>query len=253
MKRPLGRDANHAIIGQLHDADRILCGLLRHLIDRAPVARKEPAEMVKWQFGRRKAPDQSNQTDAVRPPPRVPEGMRVYAIGDIHGRSDLLDHLQGLIEADFWANPKPEVHVVYLGDYVDRGPDSAGVLERLTAGPRIGTARFLSGNHEQMLLHFLEDEASGAGWWQLGGLETLRSYGVIDRTIFPETGIVGLAQEFRSKLPTKHLTLISKTRKDCHHRGLLLLPRRCPTGCATRVTRGGRPAMDSRRLPVEHR
>ena len=253
--RLLGQDISCAIagllVGQLHDADRFLCGLFRYLIDRAPTARREPIEMVKWRFGRRKAPDQSSQADAVLPP-TVPVGTRVYAIGDIHGRSDLLDQMRALIEADFRANPVPDPQVVYLGDYVDRGPDSAGVLDRLAGGGAIGKARLLSGNHEQMLLHFLEDEASGIGWWQLGGLETLRSYGVIDRSMWPETGVEKLAQEFRSKLPVNHLTLISRTRKDGDHRGLLLLPRRRPTGCAARVPKGGRPAVDSWRLPVEH-
>lgn len=180
--------------------------------DHAVPARKDPAKMVKWRFGRRKAPDQSHQTDVVRPPPRVPEGTRVYAIGDIHGRSDLLDRLHTLIEADFRANPVPEVYRVYLGDYVDRGPDSSGVLTRLIAGEAIGEAKLLRGNHEQMLLQFLEDEASAAGWWRLGGLETLQSYGVIEGRMRPAAA-TGLAQEFKLKLPAEHLILIQELEK----------------------------------------
>jgi len=203
MRRP-------SLPGQLHDADRFLAYRFGTLIDRAHPARRGPAEMVKWRFRWRNASGQPDQADAVRPPPRVPEGTRVYAIGDIHGRADLLDRLHALIEADFRANPVSEVRLVYLGDYVDRGPDSAGVIERLITGPLIGEAKLLSGNHEQMLLHFLEDEASGVAWWQLGGLETLRSYGAIDGRMRPETG---LAQELKSKLPAEHLTFIQGLEK----------------------------------------
>jgi hypothetical protein len=64
-------------------------------------------------------------------PARVPEGVRVYVIGDIHERADLLDHLHGLIDAYFARARSETVQIIYLGDYVDRGPDSAGVLERL--------------------------------------------------------------------------------------------------------------------------
>jgi len=167
--------------------------------------------MLKWRFGRRNVSGQSNQTDVVRPPPRVPEGTRVYAIGDIHGCSELLDRLHALIAADFRANPVSDVRLVYLGDYVDRGPDSAGVLDRLATGAPIGEARLLSGNHERMLLHFLEDEAFGVAWWRYGGLETLHSYGVIDGRLGPDAG---LAHELKSKLPTKHLTLIQGLEKN---------------------------------------
>lgn len=66
---------------------------------------------------------------------RVPDGLRVYAIGDIHGRADLLERLLARIEADFQDRPAAGGRIVYLGDYVDRGPDSRGVIDILLAGP----------------------------------------------------------------------------------------------------------------------
>lgn len=69
----------------------------------------------------------------------VPEGLRLYVIGDIHGRINLLDRLHEIIDADYASRSSPVVHVIYLGDYVDRGPDSAAVLERLATGTRISS------------------------------------------------------------------------------------------------------------------
>src|SRR5262245_17702810 len=84
--------------------------------------------------------------------PRLPDGVRVYAIGDIHGRSDLLDLIHDAIASDWSASPARDGHVVYIGDYIDRGTDTAGVLERLSGSPPAGLARtLLKGNHEEML------------------------------------------------------------------------------------------------------
>ena len=116
-----------------------------------------------------------------RPAPRrtVPDRCRVYAIGDIHGRLDLLRTLEGLIRDDAAAAPEARKGVVYLGDYVDRGPDSRGVIEHLLAEPLAGFAAVhLIGNHESMMLDFLRDVAMGPGWMWNGGDATLESYGV---------------------------------------------------------------------------
>src|SRR5262245_10597538 len=107
------------------------------------------------------------------------DGVRVYAIGDIHGRSDLLERQHSRIEADFAGRAVPIVHLVYLGDYIDRGPSSRAVLEILAQGASdFVKVTLLRGNHEEMLLRFLDDESVGPSWCQLGGLETLRSYGI---------------------------------------------------------------------------
>lgn len=112
-------------------------------------------------------------------PPRVADGRRVYAVGDIHGRADLLERLHDLIRADVAAAPARRNVLVYVGDYIDRGTDSFGVVELLIERPLEGfEAIHLKGNHEGFLLDFLDDESVAGIWAANGGLETLRSYGV---------------------------------------------------------------------------
>jgi serine/threonine protein phosphatase 1 len=115
------------------------------------------------------------------------EGRRVYAIGDIHGCSALLSGMLGRVEADLAARPHPHPLLVFLGDYVDRGPDSRGTIDRLIAvGKGSVPARFLLGNHDAMLLTFVdapEDLVRPLHWLDgsMGGAETLGSYGVAHR------------------------------------------------------------------------
>lgn len=112
--------------------------------------------------------------------PSVPDGWAVYAVGDIHGRLDLLDRLLITIVNDVAATAPSRVSVVFLGDMVDRGPDSRGVIERLAAGPPPALAGAewicLRGNHEEAMLDFLADSSAGGRWFPWGGLETVRSY-----------------------------------------------------------------------------
>jgi len=112
--------------------------------------------------------------------PRVAKGTRVYAIGDIHGRSDLLDRLLETIAKDATDAPKRRV-LVTLGDYIDRGPDSAAVVERLSTLHRKAPFKdfelcFLKGNHEHLMEHFLQGRDDGRMWLGCGGAETLKSY-----------------------------------------------------------------------------
>jgi serine/threonine protein phosphatase 1 len=104
----------------------------------------------------------------------VPEGL-TYVVGDIHGRLDLLERALTLIEKD---RASAKASLVFLGDYVDRGPDSAGVLNRLFRLRMSGlTVVCLMGNHERMLLDFLDDpDGRGARWLRNGGTETLASF-----------------------------------------------------------------------------
>ena len=100
----------------------------------------------------------------------------LYAIGDIHGRLDLLDRMIAAIGRD------AEEHggdclTVTLGDYIDRGPNSRGVLDRLLDNPFPGDYVALKGNHEALMETFLADPTVGAHWQHLGGLQTLHSFG----------------------------------------------------------------------------
>ena len=111
--------------------------------------------------------------------PAVPAGSRIYAIGDVHGRLDLLTRLHALIAADAAGASAHRRVVVYLGDYIDRGPDSRGVIELLLRRPLSGfECVHLLGNHEDYLLQFLERADVGPHWCAYGGFETLASYGI---------------------------------------------------------------------------
>ncbi len=110
---------------------------------------------------------------------RVPAGVRIYAIGDIHGRDDLLEALLETVRDDAARFPCRRRVLVYLGDFIDRGPDSAAVIGRLAAGPPPGfKAIHLIGNHETTMRAFLDDARFGPAWVSFGGAATLASYGV---------------------------------------------------------------------------
>lgn len=148
-------------------------------------------------------------------PTRFLEGRVGYAVGDIHGRSDLLAELLAELEqkadADRRADGPPIV--VFLGDYVDRGPDSAGVIEMLLQGRPAGfERRFLRGNHEQAMLAFIDDPVANKVWLALGGAETLLSYGVQPPALrpSPEQDLIGAAQLLRAKMPEPHFQFLAQ-------------------------------------------
>jgi serine/threonine protein phosphatase 1 len=121
----------------------------------------------------------------VRPPPVVPPDQRVYAIGDIHGRLDLMAAMIGAVEADDRARSAADTTVVLLGDLVDRGPHSSGVLRAARIWQERRNLRLLRGNHEDMFLESLEDLQVFRSFLQYGGRETVLSYRV-DATAFEE-------------------------------------------------------------------
>jgi serine/threonine protein phosphatase 1 len=112
--------------------------------------------------------------------PAGARGYRAYAVGDIHGRVDLLEHLLAKIHADLQHRPAAKTLLVFVGDLVDRGPSSAQVIERLRCYRRDGVQPvFLLGNHEEVLLRIIDGDASVVdSWLKFGGLQCLQSYGV---------------------------------------------------------------------------
>ena len=149
-------------------------------------------------------------------PPSLPEDVRIYAIGDIHGRVDLLKRLLARIEEDLGeleARAAPRTVLVYLGDYIDRGPEAAAVLDLLLQNPLGLPSVFLKGNHEAMLLAFLEDPEGAWAWLEYGGRETLMSYGLeIPPGPLPRTALRDLHGELREKLPRDHFAFLQRLR-----------------------------------------
>lgn len=143
-------------------------------------------------------------------PPGLPEGQRVYAIGDVHGRLDLLLELMQRIQADDAARPAAETSVVMLGDLMDRGPATAGVIEYLRAfRPSFATFRFVMGNHEEAMLASLDDRTGDphrTGWLGFGGTETLISYGMPERLLaLPGPALVAALHHY---IPRAHLEFL---------------------------------------------
>lgn len=142
--------------------------------------------------------------------PRVPDDIRVYAIGDIHGRADLLSEMMQRITRDSNAAPPVrETILVFVGDYVDRGADSAGVIDQLVAlkgGDRFKT-HLLKGNHEVMFLDFLAEPSAFFQWAANGGVTTLESYD-IDVAAVPEDSPERLRHMALETIPDEHLKLL---------------------------------------------
>ena len=135
---------------------------------------------------------------------------RCYVIGDIHGRSDLLDRMVDAITRDIEQNPVPASLTVTLGDYVDRGPDSRGVLDRLAHNPFPTDYVALKGNHEELLETFLTRPAIGPQWRRLGGLETLHSYKVPVADLMVGKGFDEAAQALRQALPAEQSAFLGR-------------------------------------------
>jgi serine/threonine protein phosphatase 1 len=141
--------------------------------------------------------------------PAIPNGFRVYAVGDIHGRDDLLSDLLARIDGDCDRDGKVETLVIFLGDLIDRGPESRQVIDRLRAyRPTKGRAIFLAGNHEEVLIRLLngQDELV-EDWLRFGGAECLASYGYdaddLRRLSLPEAGAT-----IRGLIPPEHVQFL---------------------------------------------
>lgn len=133
---------------------------------------------------------------------RGPEGVRLYAIGDVHGRLDLLREMHGRIARDLIARPCAAFRVIHLGDYIDRGPDSAGVIEHLIEFCRDGDAVCLLGNHDHFMRRFFDAPAEVASLWlSNGGEQAVASYGVDSLT---SHSIKLLRKALEAEVPASH-------------------------------------------------
>jgi serine/threonine protein phosphatase 1 len=143
--------------------------------------------------------------------PSAPPGWRAYAIGDVHGRLDLLDRLLADIAADHNGRAPAHGLIVLLGDLIDRGPCSAQVIERVRTlslpNFRVVT---LAGNHEEVLLRILEGDSDQiGGWLRFGGVETLRSYG-LDAATFRDLGLERAKERIVHAMPDAHRAFLNE-------------------------------------------
>lgn len=158
--------------------------------------------VLKRLFGRRK-PDV----------PRIwcaPQGQRIYAIGDIHGRRDLLDQLLIMIDADDAKRDKVQTQLIFLGDLVDRGADSRGVVERLMMlAAASDNVRFLKGNHEELLIRVWEGDARATGLFhRVGGRATMLSYGM-EPEHYDDADLATLAATIAQHVPASHIEFLN--------------------------------------------
>jgi serine/threonine protein phosphatase 1 len=151
-------------------------------------------------FGRKPARDTPPSTG----------GRLVYAVGDVHGRLDLLGPLlQGIAQDVLVTRPEQRPLLVFLGDYVDRGPDSRQVVDRVLKMQADAAFEVvaLKGNHEEALMQFLADSAFGMTWMEHGGAATLASYGVQPCAMRTDAGAWAVVRDtFERTLPNAHRT-----------------------------------------------
>lgn len=141
----------------------------------------------------------------------APNGMRIFAIGDIHGRADLLGRLARRIEADLLQGHYDEAVTIFLGDYVDRGFDSRGVIERLSQKDFPTRIVTLRGNHEDAMLRYLDDPAMLDQWAMFGGLMALHSYGVDAGEEMRRGGALAVHAAFLGRFPESHRRFLEDT------------------------------------------
>ncbi|RZK02360.1 MAG: serine/threonine protein phosphatase [Novosphingobium sp.] len=138
----------------------------------------------------------------------VPAGERVYAIGDVHGRLDLFETLAAAIEADDAARGLAETTVILLGDLIDRGPDSAGVVAATRDWQSRRKVRVICGNHEEKLLESFDDPAVLRGFLLYGGDATIQSYGVAPADL-ATADLAGTQALMRRAIPSEDLAFIA--------------------------------------------
>ena len=148
----------------------------------------------------------------------VPDGQRIYAIGDIHGRADLLERLLFTIEDDAKkCHSTCKNTIIYLGDYIDRGPKSIEVINVVISGQPEGfSAICLMGNHEQMMLQFLKGNDPLGNWLRVGGAQTALSYGVKGRTGSGwKEKANQIKEDLKNALPDAHFAFLENLGKSC--------------------------------------
>jgi serine/threonine protein phosphatase 1 len=144
--------------------------------------------------------------------PTLPDGLRIYAISDIHGCARQLQHAFATIDLHLSrSTPVRPLHV-FLGDYIDRGPASRETIDLLIERSRRHESIFLKGNHEALLLEVMQDASRLDAWKAFGGLQTLMSYGLAPSIKSDTEGRNKLVRAFLHRLPAHHLHFFSNLR-----------------------------------------
>lgn len=159
--------------------------------------------MIGQLFRRRSAPPKIEGS--------IPAGQRIYAIGDVHGRLDLLDALLGAIEADDARRGPAQSRIIFLGDLIDRGPNSAQVVKRAmesAAGP--WNCQFLLGNHEEVFLQALSGDLKALAFFtRIGGRETIFSYGISEEE-YRNSDYPELHALLIERVPASHIEFVQR-------------------------------------------
>ena len=162
----------------------------------------------------------------------LPPGWRIYAIGDVHGRLDLLDRLLAYIRADDRARSRSHTVVLFLGDLIDRGPQSAAVVARVMGGLSWAASVCLMGNHEAAMIEALSGDGDAARMWlRYGGIEALLSWGV-PRDVLNHADAAEIIDVARTRVP------------EAHRRWIAGLPVYYRVGCYYFVHAGIRPGVE---------
>ncbi|MEO6150905.1 MAG: metallophosphoesterase family protein [Mucilaginibacter sp.] len=160
------------------------------------------------------------------PSPEAATATVVYAVADTHGQLDLLMAMETLIKKDIEAMQPEHPVICYLGDYVDRGPHSAGIIDYLQAAKQAdGISRvFLKGNHEDRMIDFLVDPASyGASMLKYGGLQLMQSYGLPITEEHEDYDWLQLRDEFKEAIPAAHHEFLRNLRLVFRWKGYLFV------------------------------
>jgi len=140
------------------------------------------------------------------------EWERLYVVGDIHGYSGALDRMIDEIYRDLNTNPSDSCLTVTIGDYVDRGPNSKAVIDRLAQNPFPTDFIGLRGNHDDLFQAFMCNPAIAGDWRRIGGLETLHSYGVNIRDVMRGKNYERAAETLSAAIPQAHLEFLNSLR-----------------------------------------
>ncbi|MDQ1194997.1 metallophosphoesterase [Agrobacterium sp. SORGH_AS 787] len=148
----------------------------------------------------------------ARPAARVPDGVRVYVIGDVHGRADLLAQTFAKIDANEAAHPFKRNVTVLLGDYVDRGLRSREVIDQLIERQMTRRVVTLRGNHDDSMLRALNDMDIALRWLAAGGRETLHAYGITVPVNIDRDNVHTVMALAVKQIPAEHKSFLERLR-----------------------------------------